>query len=203
MKIFAQARNINPNRTVRVHPLVLSLSEAFQASSTNPDIGTVSENDERALESELYTSPSEMPLLEIHIPGQNGLSLLYNINGYTLMPVVGCRECMGFAPPDSSGEGNATQGNLAAASHAGTGDGMALVDGLKNDVQSLKSRCDMLEKTVNDLKSVCNVLQRSLETFRQHITSRDRDQGNLNTSYEGEVFELIPAIPQSLDNESI
>jgi hypothetical protein len=35
-----------------------------------------------------------------------------------------------------------------------TDNDITLVESLKNDVQSLKSRCDMLEKTVKDLKSM-------------------------------------------------
>ncbi len=289
---FFQA-NINPNSTIRVHPLLVSLSEAVHASASSPDISSISENDERALRSNFYTSPSEMPPLEIHSSGQNGPSLLSNINGYALMSVAGCRECMGLAPQDNSGEGNATQDSSAATPHApednlediggtslrahskgkkhrrassggtqgnlsnsrgpkvagvirrpkekqaqkagsrddnpsspeeklsqegrdreteprmftrvpvqhstdnlcrlpkGTDNDITLVKGLKNDVKNLKNRCDMLEKTVKDLRSICDVHQRSLETFRQHINSRDMEQGRLNLNYEGENFELI------------
>jgi hypothetical protein len=113
MDFYVDARNRNSNRTIRVHPLLLSLTEAVNASETNPDISTISENDERALRSNFYTSPSEMPPLEIHSSGQNGPSLLSNIPSYALMSVDGCRKCMGFAPQHNSGEeGNATQGNL-------------------------------------------------------------------------------------------
>src|SRR6266852_6856411 len=105
---FFQA-NINPNSTICVHPLLVSLSEAVHASASSPDISSISENDKRALRSNFYTSPSKMPPLEIHSLGQNGPSLLSNINGYALMSVAGCRECMGLAPQDNSGEGNATQ----------------------------------------------------------------------------------------------
>ena len=73
----------------------------------------------------------------------------------------------------------------------GTDNDITLVKGLKNDVENLKNRCDMLKKTVKDLRSICDVHQRSLETFRQHINSRDMEQGRLNLNYEGENFELI------------
>ena len=42
---------------------------------------------------------------------------------------------------------------------------VAVVTGLKNAVQDLKSRCDMLEKTVRNLQSICNTHENSLETF--------------------------------------
>ncbi len=74
----------------------------------------------------------------------------------------------------------------------GTDNDITLVKGLKNDVEYLKNRCDMLEKTVKDLISICDMHQRSLETFWQHINSRDMEQGRLNLNYEGENFKLIP-----------
>jgi len=48
----------------------------------------------------------------------------------------------------------------------GTGGDIALVEGLKNKVQALKSRCDMLERTSKDLKSICDMHQRTLEIFQ-------------------------------------
>ena len=48
---------------------------------TNPDISTISENDERALRSNYYTPPDTLLPLEIHLLGQNGMSLLFNQNG--------------------------------------------------------------------------------------------------------------------------
>ena len=46
---------------------------------------------------------------------------------------------------------------------------VAVVTGLKNAVQDLKSRCNMLEKTVRNLQSICNTHENSLETFREYI----------------------------------
>lgn len=80
MDFYASACNSSSNLTVRVHPLLLSLSSAFDASEKNPDLSTVSENDERALRSNFYTSPSALPPLEIHFSGQNGLSPHSNQN---------------------------------------------------------------------------------------------------------------------------
>src|SRR5713226_1338539 len=101
-----------------VHPLLLSLTEVINASHTNRDISTISENNERALKSIHYTSPSAFPPLEIHFPGQNGRSLLFNQYGNALTLVAGGQKCMASSPQnDSGGEGNATQGNLAATSN--------------------------------------------------------------------------------------
>ncbi len=71
----------NPEHTIRIHPLLLSLTEVINASHTNQDISTISENDERALKSIHYTSPSTFLPLEIHFPGQNGQSFLFNRYG--------------------------------------------------------------------------------------------------------------------------
>jgi hypothetical protein len=78
MNFYAETHDRNPNLTIRIHPLLLSLSETINVSETSPDISTISENDERALRSNLYTSPGAFPPLEIHFSGQNGSSLLFN-----------------------------------------------------------------------------------------------------------------------------
>jgi hypothetical protein len=75
MNFFADTRDRNPNLSIRVHPILLSLTETVKAFDPNPDISFISENDERVLRSNFYTSPSTLPPLEIHFSGQNGLSL--------------------------------------------------------------------------------------------------------------------------------
>jgi hypothetical protein len=74
----------------------------------------------------------------------------------------------------------------------GTGNNIAMVEGLKNEVLAMKSRCDMLEKTVEKLESLCDMQQRTLETFRQNIIGLQAHLGLLNLNYRGEVFELMP-----------
>lgn len=74
----------------------------------------------------------------------------------------------------------------------GSDSDITLIEGLKNEVQTLESRCDMLEKTVRDLQSICDTHQRTLETFRQHIVDIHRHQGTLDLSYQGGEFEVIP-----------
>ena len=73
----------------------------------------------------------------------------------------------------------------------GTDDDITSVEGLKNEVQAMKSRCDMLEKTVKDLQSICDTHERTLEALRQHIVNLQRDQGTLDLSYQGEEFEMM------------
>jgi hypothetical protein len=70
-------------------------------------------------------------------------------------------------------------------------DDITLVEGLKDEVQALKSRCSMLEKNVKDLQSVCDTHQRTLEMVRQHIVNLHRHQGTLDMSYQGEEFEVM------------
>ena len=104
---------------IRVHPLLLSLSMVINMSERNPDLHTISESDERVLTQGLYTSPSAFPPLEIHFPGQNGLSLLSNQRDHALTPVAGCRECTASAPQDNSGgESNTAQGRSDTTAHA-------------------------------------------------------------------------------------
>lgn len=73
----------------------------------------------------------------------------------------------------------------------GTDDNITLVEGLKNDVQALKNRYNILEKIVKDLQSICDTHQRSLETFWQHIVNLHQHQGTLDTSYQGQEFEVM------------
>jgi predicted nucleic acid-binding Zn-ribbon protein len=73
----------------------------------------------------------------------------------------------------------------------GAYDDTMLVEDLKNEVQALKGRCNMLEKSLKDLQSICDTHQRTLETFRQHIVNLHRHQGTLDLSYKGEDFEAM------------
>lgn len=121
MNFYIDACRINSIRTIRVHPLLLSLSTIVEGSDANPDISTISENDKRVLESEFYTSPSALPPLEIHFSGQNGASLPINKNAHALtsQSVAGCRECIAFSSQDNLGsDGNAIESNSAAKSNA-------------------------------------------------------------------------------------
>ena len=119
MNFYANIYKRYPELTICIHPLLLSLAEAISSSERHLDIGSISENDERVLRSNLYTLPSTLPSLEIHFLGQNHLSLLSNQIGHGLISVVGCQECMPPSLQDNSGgEGNATQRNLAATPHA-------------------------------------------------------------------------------------
>ncbi len=84
MDFFVKALGRNSNHAIHIHPLLLSLTKTINASEINPDISSISENDERALRSDFYTSPSTFPLLDIHFSGKNGPSLLFNQSGYVL-----------------------------------------------------------------------------------------------------------------------
>jgi len=56
----------------RFHPLLLSLSEAFNESQTAPNISSVSEDDPRASRGNYYTSPTDLPPLDMH--DENGVA---------------------------------------------------------------------------------------------------------------------------------
>jgi hypothetical protein len=67
--------------TVRVHPLLLSLIAALNESRGSLNISSIAEDDPRVLDNEYYTPPSNLPPLEIHIPGQNSIL-------HSLIPMV-------------------------------------------------------------------------------------------------------------------
>ena len=70
-------------------------------------------------------------------------------------------------------------------------DDITVVKGLKNEVQALNHRCNMLEKTVKDLQSICDTHQRYLESFRKEIVNIHNVRGELDLSYQGEEFEVM------------
>jgi hypothetical protein len=73
MNYYANAKQTCPEAP-HVHPLLLSLTEAYSESESAPNISSVSEDDPRALRSNHYTSPSDLPPLDIHFRGKNGAS---------------------------------------------------------------------------------------------------------------------------------
>ena len=62
------------------YPLLCSLSEAMKKSETAINISLISEDDPRALRSNFYTSPNELPSLDILFDDENGVaqSAAYN-----------------------------------------------------------------------------------------------------------------------------
>ena len=67
-----------------------------------------------------------------------------------------------------------------------------LVEGLKSEVQTLKSQCDTLEKLLKDLQSKCDTYKGYLETFRLEIVNFRRKEGTLDLSCQGEELEAMP-----------
>jgi len=61
----------------RVHPLLLSLSEAWSVSDMSPDIHSISEDDPRVFGSKYYVPSRELPPLDVYFSKND----LPNING--------------------------------------------------------------------------------------------------------------------------
>lgn len=55
----------------RIHPLLLSLAEAWNASNSSPDLHSISESDPRVIGSQYYILASELPPLNTHFSGNN------------------------------------------------------------------------------------------------------------------------------------
>jgi hypothetical protein len=91
MNYFFEAKKGNP--IPRIHPLLLSLCEAIEENETSPSIGSIREDDSRVLGSKFYTSPKELPPLDIHLSSQTGVSPLLNPEGFALILADGCRKC--------------------------------------------------------------------------------------------------------------
>ena len=73
MNLYVQAEERSDQR-VRAHPLLLSLTAVYQESDNAPNISSVSEEDVRAQRSNYYTPLNELPPLDIHFNGQNGMA---------------------------------------------------------------------------------------------------------------------------------
>ncbi|KAH9016602.1 hypothetical protein EDB84DRAFT_1567170 [Lactarius hengduanensis] len=86
--------NTSSPTPLRIHPLLLSLMEAFREHEDSPNISSVSENDPKVLSSNYYTSPSNLPPLDIHFPGQNGADPLSDTHVSPLTLAASCQECM-------------------------------------------------------------------------------------------------------------
>jgi hypothetical protein len=77
----------------RVHPLLLSLTVVMHESETAPNkapnISSVREDDPWVLRSRFYTSPDNLPSLDIQFDGRNGAAQSPNHGSYlsiTLLP---------------------------------------------------------------------------------------------------------------------
>ena len=58
----------------RVHPLFLSLAGAYDESEDTPNISSVHEKDPRIFRSNYYTPAKNLPPLDIHFCGKNGVT---------------------------------------------------------------------------------------------------------------------------------
>lgn len=58
----------------RVHPLFLSLAGAYDESEDTPNISSVHEEDSRIFRSNYYTPAKNLPPLDIHFCGKNGVT---------------------------------------------------------------------------------------------------------------------------------
>jgi hypothetical protein len=79
LNYFVEIKNNSP--IPRIHPILLSLAEAFNKSNKSPELNLVSEEDPRVIGKKDYTPPSEFPPLEIHLYEGNSVS-------FCLLPVA-------------------------------------------------------------------------------------------------------------------
>jgi uncharacterized coiled-coil DUF342 family protein len=60
------------------------------------------------------------------------------------------------------------------------------------DVRELKARCDMYERMIKDLQSRYDTHQRALDMHRKEIVGIQDHLNTLDTTYDGERYELMP-----------
>jgi hypothetical protein len=99
----------------RIHPLWLSLTATYYESETAPNISSVCEDDPRALRSNHYISPNDLPPLDIHFKGEDGAAQSLTHDSQ-LMSAASCSECIASKAQETLPEvGDATQNMLPAA----------------------------------------------------------------------------------------
>jgi len=67
-----------------------------------------------------------------------------------------------------------------------------IAEGLKMEVQALKTRCDGYEKMIEDLTSRSETHENALEMLWQQIVCYLDSQGALSTAYHGKNYDLLP-----------
>src|ERR1700761_45794 len=78
MNFYVEAQE-RSDQHPRTHPLLLSLTEAYGESDNAPNISSVPKNDVRAQQNNYYMPPNELPPLDIHFDGQNGIAPIMTV----------------------------------------------------------------------------------------------------------------------------
>ena len=71
-------------------------------------------------------------------------------------------------------------------------DNKEIVEGLKMEVQALKTRCNRYEKIIEDLTSRLETHENAIEMLWQQIVHYLDSQGTLSTAYYGKNYDLLP-----------
>ena len=66
-----------------------------------------------------------------------------------------------------------------------------IIDGFREDVNALGSKCDRLKMVIQELQSRCSMHERAVNDFQQEIVSIKDRQGTLDASYRGENFNTV------------
>ncbi|KAH9069438.1 hypothetical protein EDB83DRAFT_2314462 [Lactarius deliciosus] len=154
----------------RVHPLLLSLAEAWNTSDTSLDIHSISENDPRVIGNPYYIVPSELPPLNSFIPGNNNES----------------PENSASEPQGSSGEGTSNAHRTSSTSAAAlqiNAKGKQALDAAEN------SEIQDLEKQIEVLNTKCAGYERIMEGHRQQLLHLSHHLNILDSTYDGKQYE--------------
>ncbi|KAH9044160.1 hypothetical protein EDB84DRAFT_1436152 [Lactarius hengduanensis] len=131
-------------RTPRVHPLLLSLSAAWNASETSPDIQSISENDPRVMGDPHYVSPScdgqdwQLKVLDIQLLNPRVLQRR------SFLQDIGSRQGAEGADSDPAATPQ-DKGKQAVANNNETED-------LKKQIEVLKTTCVAHERVIEGLR---------------------------------------------------
>ncbi|KAH9170153.1 hypothetical protein EDB89DRAFT_1908021 [Lactarius sanguifluus] len=157
----------------RVHPLLLSLSKAWSASDTSPDIHSVSENDPRVIGNPYYILPSELPPLNSHIPGNSNKSPEHSAAKSTVHTAS--------EPQGSSVEETGTAYRTSNTSAAPLQKGKQAI-AENSEIQDLKKQIEVLNTKCAGYECIMESHQQLLLRLSHHLNIFD-------PTYEGIQYE--------------
>lgn len=164
MNYFEEASR-GGQRSLRVHPLLLSLCKAWNASATSPDICSISDNDPRVMEDAFYVPASELPPL----------------NGNNNHLDLGIDSHSAARPKDNLG-GKQAIGVLESTSCHESIPDLPSVDPVNDAATS------DLQKEITILKAKCATYEGILEALRIQVLCISDHLKLLNPNYDGKQY---------------
>jgi hypothetical protein len=130
-----------------IHPLLLSLAEAWSASNSPPDLHSISESNSRVIGSQYYILASELSPLNTHFSGNNDH-----------LGIISCLTAMQATNQPQGETGSWYIGSCVLQSNYS----ISVIQNLEQEVRILKAKCvsyeGMLEALQNEVLQISQCL---------------------------------------------